>query len=225
MSTILITGANRGIGLGLVKEFKAKGHFVIATARNPEMADELDSHADQVLELDVRSEESIDYLVSALDGASIDTLVNNAGIYGPKSTGIQNVAEDAWLDVFQTNTIGPFLLTRALLPNLMAGKEKSIFFISSKVGSIADNGSGAGYMYRSSKTALNQVMKSLSIDLAGEGVKVASLHPGWVLTGMGGPNALISTKQSAEGLADVILTLAPEQSGCFLNYDGQEIPW
>ncbi len=225
MPNVFITGANRGVGLALAKVFKSHHFRVLATARNPELADELKTIADEVFELDVLSQTSLDYLTSALDGEAIDVLINNAGIYGPKNTAMENVDLETWMTVLHTNTIGPFMLTRALLPNVKRGETKTVACVSSKVGSIADNGSGAGYMYRSSKSALNQVVKSLSIDLAKDDIKVVAVHPGWVQTDMGGPNALITPEQSAQGLHQVITGLTTEKSGGFINYNGEEIPW
>lgn len=227
MRTVLITGANRGIGLAMVQQALEDGDEVIATCRRPEEAERILPAHERLrwLSLDVTDEDSIAALAKQLDGAGVDVLINNAGTYGPRGVTLGEVEAGPWLEVLRTNTIGPLLVTQALRPALRRGTERKIAFISSKVGSIDDNGSGGGYLYRSSKTALNQVMKSLSVDLAEEGFVVLALHPGWVRTRMGGPNALIDTDTSARGLLKVITEATPECSGRFFNYDGSTIPW
>lgn len=230
MNSILITGCNRGIGLALTQQYLQAGWQVHATARDLSSADALHAleqqHAHLALHsLDVSEPDHISELAHQLDGQAIDVFLNNAGVYGPGRVQFGDVDAETWMEVFQVNTIAPLLLAQALLPNLRAGQSKKMVFVSSKVGSISDNSSGAGYYYRSSKTALNQVVKSLSVDLASEGFVVAALHPGWVLTDMGGPNALIDVDTSATGLRRVIDNLSPSTSGHFINYDGSEIPW
>ena len=135
------------------------------------------------------------------------------------------VKGDAWLDLFNVNTVGPLLLTQKLFKNLLKGQERQLIYVSSKVGSIEDNSGGGSYVYRSSKTALNQVVKSLSVDLKGQGFTVVAVHPGWVQTDMGGPNALIDVNISVSGLIKVISSLTESDSGKFFNYDGNIIPW
>ncbi len=230
MVTILITGTNRGIGLEFTKQYLVKGFHVIATCRNPHNAETLSSldvgqGKLEVLQLDVSDRDSMDTFADRLDNTAIDIFINNAGVYGPDNLHFGNVDAETWLSVLQVNTLAPLLLTQLLMPRLLAGEDKKLIYISSKVGSIADNRGGAGYMYRSSKAALNQVVKSLSIDLAGDGFIAAVLHPGWVLTDMGGPNALIDTQTSVAGLMQVIDSLGSWQNGTFINYDGAEIPW
>ena len=127
--------------------------------------------------------------------------------------------------MFRVNTIAPMQLTGALLDNLDAGRGKKVIGISSRMGSIADNSSGGAYLYRSSKAALNAALRSAAIDLRERGICVAILHPGWVATDMGGPQALIDTEQSVTGMRTVIDGLSIEQSGAFFSYDGSDIPW
>ncbi|GGX47634.1 SDR family oxidoreductase [Saccharospirillum salsuginis] len=227
MKTVLITGANRGIGLAMVQQALEAGDEVIATCRRPEEAERILPQHERLrwVALDVTDETSIAALAKQLDDIGVDVLINNAGTYGPKGVPLGEVEAEPWLEVFRTNTIGPLLVTQAMLPALRRGSERKIAFVSSKVGSIDDNGSGGSYLYRSSKTALNQVMKSVSVDLSEEGFVVLALHPGWVQTRMGGPNALIDTDTSARGLLRVIQDSTPEQSGRFFNYDGSTIPW
>lgn len=225
MHTVLITGASRGIGLEFTRQYLARGSRVIACCRNPSSASALQAMAGQALEvvgLDVSDSAAVAGLPAKLPGEHLDLFINNAGIYGDRQ-GLADADWDEWLDVMSVNVIAPLMLTRVLLP-LMAANGKLVY-LSSKMGSIADNSGGGAYVYRSSKTALNQVVKSLSIDLASRGLSAAALHPGWVQTDMGGPNALIDTATSVGGLMRVIDRLDAASSGRFFNYDGQEIPW
>ncbi|MDM3872492.1 SDR family oxidoreductase [Porticoccus sp. W117] len=231
MATLLITGCNRGIGLELACQYLQDGWRVHGCCRNPSQADELqqlqEQHAEnlQIHALDVASERGIAELKSALEDQPIDLLLNNAGVYGGAGNRLGSLDTEEWLQVLRVNTIAPLLMAQTFLDNVAASKGKTIASVSSKVGSIADNRGGSNYMYRSSKTALNQAMKSLSIDTAHLGLKTVVLHPGWVQTDMGGPNALITVAESASGLKKVLDELTPEQSGQFINYDGSEIPW
>ena len=227
---ILITGTNRGIGLELTRQFAADGWQVIACCRNPDQADSLKELSEQYSAIELHALDVTDYaqmtaLSEQLNGRAIDVLLSNAGIYGPKSLVFGNVDPKIWREVFEVNTIAPMMLVQAFVEQVAASQRKLVGIISSKVGSIADNGSGGSYIYRSSKTAVNQVVKSLSIDLAGRGVSVLSLHPGWVMTDMGGPNAEISTSDSVAGLKSILQAAGPEQSGQFIEYNGAAIPW
>ncbi len=227
MKTILITGANRGIGLAMTQHLLDAGDRVIATCRDPEEAERSLPSQERLrwVQLDVTEPKSVLALAEELEEEAVDVLINNAGTYGPRGLPLGEVEPEPWVTVFRTNTIGPLLVTQALLPALRRGKDRKIAIISSKVGSIEDNGSGGSYLYRSSKAAVNQVMKSMSVDLADDGFVVLSLHPGWVRTRMGGPNGLIDEETSARGLLKVITEATPEQSGHFFNYDRTEIPW
>jgi NAD(P)-dependent dehydrogenase (short-subunit alcohol dehydrogenase family) len=230
MAKVLITGSNRGIGLEFTRQCLSRGDQVIASCREPDTAESLNLLAQKhegldIRQLDVASSESMQNFVQQLDAAAIDILINNAGVYGPANTKYGAVDGEAWASVLQVNAIAPLMLSQMLMPNLRAGKDKKLLYLSSKMGSIDDNSGGGSYIYRSSKTALNSVVKSLAIDLAGEGFIAAVLHPGWVLTDMGGPNALIDTQTSVTGMMQVIENLNAQQSGRFFNYDGSIIPW
>jgi NAD(P)-dependent dehydrogenase (short-subunit alcohol dehydrogenase family) len=228
MPTVLITGASRGIGLEFAKQYAAEGWTVLAAARDPDaVARGLgDARGDfSLVRLDVCDPASVAILSERLRGTPIDLLINNAGLYGPRRPELGAVHYPAWFEVLNTNVMGAMRVTEALVDNIRAGDRKRIAAISSKVGSMADNSSGGGYIYRSSKAAMNAVFRSLAIDLAGEGIRVAILHPGWVRTDMGGANALIDTATSVAGMRDVIAGLTAERSGRFINYDGSEIPW
>jgi|TARA_B110000483_G_scaffold105088_1_gene128196 NAD(P)-dependent dehydrogenase (short-subunit alcohol dehydrogenase family) len=230
MATILITGTNRGIGLEFTKQCLTRGDRVIATCRDIEAADALmqlrSSHDElEVLKLDVSSTESMLEFVQQLADTPIDIFINNAGVYGPRNAHFGKVDGRLWASVLQINSVAPLILSQLLMPNLRQGKDKKMLYLSSKMGSIDDNSGGGSYIYRSSKTALNSAIKSLAIDLAGEGFTAAVLHPGWVLTDMGGPNALIDTKTSVTGMLKVVEDLDPQTSGSFFNYDGSIIAW
>jgi len=228
--TILITGSNRGIGLEMSRQFAADGWRVLACSRDLPRATALRALREQypnlrLFQLDVTDYEHMAALARALEGEPIDILLNNAGYYGPKGVGFGHVDRDEWRRVLEANTIAPYMMAETFADNVAASDRRVIAVVSSKVGSIADNSSGGGYIYRSSKTAVNQVVKSLSIDLRERGISVIALHPGWVKTEMGGPNALISAEESAAGLKEVLLDTNLDNSGRFINYDGSEIPW
>ena len=230
MATILITGTNRGIGLEFTRQCLVRGDRVIATCRDIEAADALKqlsrSHDElEIRQLDVSSLESMQEFMQQLAGRPIDIFINNAGVYGPSNANFSEVDAQTWASVLQINSIAPLMLSQLLMPNLRQGKDKKMLYLTSKMGSIDDNSGGGSYIYRSSKAALNSVVKSLAIDLAGEGFSAALLHPGWVLTDMGGPNALIDTETSVTGMLKVVDDLGPQSSGSFFNYDGAIIPW
>ncbi len=229
MHSILVTGANRGIGLEFCKQYAQSGNTIYACCRNPANAIELLKLGEaypciRIKKLDVANEGSILELVSDLAGAAIDVLIHNAGVYGD-NRGLGYLNYQSWLDVFTVNTIAPVRITESLLANLIAGDKKLVVAITSKMGSIADNSSGGALLYRSSKTALNAVMKSLSQDLVEQGVGILILHPGWVHTEMGGPNALITTQESVQGMLRLVNKFTLQDSGLFLDYSGKEIPW
>jgi len=230
MATVLITGTNRGIGLEFTKQCLARGDRVIATCRNIDAADGLEQlsrgHDElEIRQLNVASLESMQEFVQQLTDTPIDIFINNAGVYGPPNVKFGEIDAHIWASVLQVNSIAPMMLSQLLMPNLRLGKDKKMVYLTSKMGSIADNSRGGSYIYRSSKTALNSVVKSLAIDLAAEGFSAAVLHPGWVLTDMGGPNALIDTKTSVTGMLKVVDDLDSHSSGSFFNYDGSLIAW
>ncbi|MCK8045404.1 SDR family oxidoreductase [Shewanella sp. 1CM18E] len=227
---LLITGANRGIGLAFVKAYLAARWQVTACCRTPNEANELVSLKTiyqklSIVKLDLNKLDEISLDSLNLPEESFDLVIHNAGYYGPKGVSFGEVNLVEWRKVLEINTLGPLFITNLLYPQLNLAQGCTLAFISSKVGSMADNGSGGGYYYRSSKAALNSVVKSLSIDLAADGVKSVALHPGWVLTDMGGPHALVDTETSVQGMMQVIDRLSFEQSGNFIDYQGKTIPW
>jgi len=222
--TVLITGANRGLGLEYAQQFSERGYTVIGTARNPEAATELARVADRVEQLDVADPASVAALAERLDGVPIDILINNAGMFDRDDVTIDAVDFGTMEQTFAVNTFGPLRVTQALLPNLRAGKARLIISMSSQLGSI-ENSNGRWYAYRASKTALNQFNKIWSVELASDGFTCVVLHPGWVRTDMGGPNASYSPEESVAGLVNVIEALTPEDNGGFYDFQGNPIPW
>ena len=228
METVVITGANRGIGLGLVQVFLANNMRVIATCRNPEQANQLQALAKdtelQIYQLDVADSLSVNSFIAALDGMPLDILINNAGTLGGERQNISEMDYSAWAEALAINTIAPFRLTVGLLANLKLSPRPRVITISSQMGSLTGQSTGH-YTYRSSKAALNKVMKTLAKDLEPSGVMVCPIHPGWVKTDMGGANAAITVAQSAAGIFKLIDKLTTVQSGQFLSWEGEEIPW
>ncbi len=228
--TILITGANRGIGLELSEQFAQDGWQVLACCRNPADATQLQTLGErdpdiEIFALDVTDQQQISELAEQLADRPIDILLCNAGIYGPRGAGFGAVDARDWLQVLEVNTVAPLMLAQALVAQVAASQQKLVAVMSSKMGSIANNSGGGQYIYRSSKTAVNQVVKSLSIDLAERGISAITLHPGWVRTDMGGANAEISTSESASGLKAILQSAGPAQSGQFIGFNGNSIPW
>ena len=227
MPSVLITGANRGLGLEFTRQYAADGWRVFAACRDPAGARDLAAVEGDVSAetLDVDDGPQVAALANKLSGQPIDVLINNAGIYGPKDVTRDTVDYNAWGQVFRTNTMSPLAVSAAFAANVAQGGQKKIITLSSIMGSIAENDSSGDFIYRSSKAAVNAVMKSLAGDLKSEGITVAVLHPGWVRTDMGGPDASIEAPESVTGMRAVIAGLKESDSGRFLNYDGTEIPW
>ncbi len=223
-STVLITGANRGIGLEYATQFADKGYHVIGTARAPEEAEELRAVAAQVVQLDVTDDDSVAALAQTLDGQAIDLLINNAGyLYRDDST-LDKVSADVFMKTIDVNTMGPIRVTQALMPNLQAGEGKTVVNMSSGLGSIA-NSTGGLYSYRASKTALNQINKIWSEEFKDDGFTFVVLHPGWVQTDMGGENATYTPQESVSGLIEVIDGLTADDNGKFYDLKGEPIHW
>jgi NAD(P)-dependent dehydrogenase (short-subunit alcohol dehydrogenase family) len=232
MKTTLITGANRGIGLEFSRQYAAEGWNVLACSRYTEKSTALNILAAQypgqvkVLPLDVADHGEIEELSKALADTSIDLLINNAGIYSDTDAkGFGHTDYDEWSKVFRINTMAPLKMAESFAAQLARSSLKTIVTISSIMGSVADNSSGGNYLYRSSKAAVNMVVKSLAIDLKTRGITAVAFHPGWVQTDMGGPNATNTAAQSVSGMRQVAARLTLSDSGKFLDYTGLEIPW
>lgn len=222
--TVLVTGANRGIGLEMARQLREQGHTVIGTARKPGEAAELKALGARVEQLDVADSASVRALAERLEGQSIDILVNNAGMIGHEADGLANYDIDQLRLTFDVNSLGPLRVTQALLDNLRAGETRKVIQVSSIMGSIQNNGGGY-YGYRSSKAALNMLNKSLALELAEDGFTCIAIHPGWVKTRIGGPGAQISPSESVAGMLAVIAGLDADDTGRFVDYQGKDIPW
>ena len=225
---VLITGANRGLGLEFTKQYADDGWNVLACCRHPQSAMQLQALAQtkpniKIVSLDVSDFMQIDALALQLKDVSIDLLINNAGVYPASSFG--NVDYNEWTQGFKINSMAPLKMAEAFVQQITRSQLKKIATITSKMGSIDDNTSGESYSYRSSKCAVNMVMKSLSIDLKPYGISTITLHPGWVQTDMGGPNGLINAQTSVTGLRKQIAELNLGNTGKFMAYDGKAINW
>lgn len=220
MPTVLITGASRGLGREFVRQYEDAGWRVIATCRDPAGTDlACERHA-----LDVTDPGSVDAVGAALGEESIDVLINNAGIYGPRDYGPDSIPYDDWESVLRTNLLAPMRVAAALMAPVARSERKLMVFISSDMGSIAGSGGGQ-YIYRSSKSALNMAVSSLAVDIRRSGVGCLLLHPGWVKTDMGGPGASIDAGTSVTGMRQVIEDWTIDDTGAFLDYAGEPIPW
>jgi len=228
-NSILITGANRGLGLELVKQYLSRGYIVYGTARKPDEATELKETGAIVLQLDVTSEESIAGIVKALEGKPLDILFNNAGYFGPNKIGtkmddITNITRKEMELCYQVNTMGPLFVTQALLPNLKKGKMKKIVNMSTRSGMLSRKGGGA-MGYRTSKASLNMVTVLLDTQLKKREFIVVSVAPGHNKTDMGTERGKESPEVTMPKLLDLIQNLEPEQSGGFWYYTGERLPW
>jgi len=226
---IVVTGASRGIGLELVRQYLGRGDAVVAACRSPDGATALHAlgreHGDRlrVLACDVGDDDSVAAFAAALAGTAVDLLINNAGVGDWAGLDAVNTADA--LRVYNVNALGPLRVTRALLPNLRAGIGRKVAHITSGMGSIGDNSSGGAYAYRMSKAALNMASKSLAIDLADDGIVSVVINPGWVQTDMGGAGAPLAVQDSAEAMMARFDELTPAHTGAFLNWRGGEYAW
>lgn len=226
MPSVLITGANRGIGLELARQYAADGWTVYATCRDPEAATDMHAVAGDVAvhRLDVDDPASLDALKAALGDRPIDVLFNNAGININRGASIADVDYDKWARTMATNVFAPIRVTWALKDNVLRSDRKVLAYTSSRMGSIAANGGGS-VVYRSSKTALNMAVDCVAREFGPQGAIAVMFHPGHVRTDMGGPSAPVSAPDSAAGMRRVIAGLTPEDNGAFRNYDGAPLPW
>jgi NAD(P)-dependent dehydrogenase (short-subunit alcohol dehydrogenase family) len=231
MKTVLITGANRGIGLEHVRRFAARGVRVFATARTPAEAGELQALAAgsdgrvEVLAYEANDFEAPSRLKAALGATALDLLFANAGAIGDKSKSFGSVDAEDVLQLIRVNALAPLKLAEALADNVAASQRKLIAFQSSRMGSIGENGSGGYYAYRLAKGALNMIARNVSIDLRSRGVIAVALHPGWVRTRMGGESAPVSVDECVAGQQRLFDSLTLAESGRFFSYDGSELPW
>ena len=227
MLTVFITGANRGLGLEFCRQYLAAGWRVIATCREPRLAEKLDSLSGDinVLQLDVTDFKEVEKTAKTLGSEKIDVLINNAGIYGSRETEFGETDFDDWVDVFRVNTQAPLKIVESFVGHVASSEKKVIVSISSLLGSVMANDSGGQYVYRSSKAALNALNKCLAIDLAGKDIIAIVVSPGWVRTDMGGANAHLDPVDSVSGIRKLIDRLTLGDSGRFFNHDGKSLDW
>ena len=226
MPSAVITGANRGLGLEFARVYLAAGWTVHAGCRNPMRADELkklkgDLH---IHALNVDDPKDAKALAKSLGSEPVDLLLNNAGIYGKRDLKVGGFDHDEFLNVLKTNVVAPIRLAEALVENVAHSAMKKMAFVTSRMGSIAMN-AGGSIAYRTSKAALNMAVSCLSMDVKSRGITCILLHPGWVKTDMGGPNAAIGIPESIAGMKQVIEKTGHDDTGKFFDYQGQAIPW
>ena len=236
MQRILITGANRGLGLELTRQYLRDGDaLVFATCRNPDRAEQLEALAAEhpgslhVMRLDINDESTIgaaaDAVSETVDG--LDLLINNAGIFprdGHRSRVLGELSARDVGEVVTTNAVGPLIVSQVFRQLLQRGVNPRLVMISSGMGSIS-GASGGAYAYRMSKAAMNMAARVLAMDSAMDGIVVITTHPGWVQTDMGGPSAAITPAQSAAGLRGLIRRLTVDDNGRFFLWDGSELDW
>ena len=222
---VVVTGANRGIGLELVRQLLARGDRVEAAVRDPDQARELKQLDARVHRVDVTQDAQVTELASALGDAAIDMVINCAGVYGGSRQTVRDFDVGDAMRTFDINAIGPLRVTRALLPHVKRGKVKKLVHVTSGMGSIADNKMGGFYGYRMSKAALNMMSRSLAIDLRADGIASYVINPGWVQTDMGGTNAPTPVDVSVRGMLREIDAATLADSGEFLDYKGGRYVW
>lgn len=230
MANVLITGANRGIGLELARTYAKAGDRVFAFCRSPESAEALNDLAAAsggkvtVHAMDVGDGASIAAAREAVGEAPIDVLINNAGVMGGDPQTLQSIDFDAWVDALKIMTIGPFRVVQAFLPNMRKAATPKVMTVTSQMGA-STWPFGGSYAYTSAKAGVNRVMKTLALDLKGDNIAVSMIHPGWVKTDMGGPNADITPEESAAGIHRVIASLGMKETGKFFKWNGDSHPW
>ncbi len=221
-SQVLIVGASRGIGLEFVRQYRAAGATVIATAREAQGLAHIEALGARALMLDVTSAASASTLAWQLDGARLDTVIFNAGVYGPRTESLDPPSQEDFDAVMHTNVLGAMRVLPQLAEVLAPGARLAV--LSSRMGSIGSRAAPSGWLYRASKAALNSVLKDASLALQGRAICVA-LHPGWVRTDMGGAGADLEVASSVQDLRRTLAALKLANNGSFLNHDGASIPW
>ena len=231
MSSVLITGSNRGLGLEFATQYLADGWQVYAACREPASAQALQKltrgaeERIRILALDVTDAASIARAAASIADVALDVLINSAGVMGVPRQNLGKVDYTSWAQVLDVNTLGPLRVTEALVEQVARSKRRLVVTITSGMGSIADNTSGGWIAYRSSKAAVNMVMRSAATELATRRIACVLVNPGWVRTDMGGAAAPLTAQESVAAMRRLIDTWGPAQSGKFLSYDGREYPW
>jgi NAD(P)-dependent dehydrogenase (short-subunit alcohol dehydrogenase family) len=231
MTMTLITGANRGLGLEFTRQYLAEGCAVIAACRSPGKAPALSQlrrdyrSALTVVEVDVADSASVRRAAAEVQSPAIDILINCAGVMGARGQRLGSLDYGDWGHVLEVNLLGPARMCEAFLERVAHSTRRLIVTITSGMGSIADNSSGGSIPYRTSKAAVNMLMKSVAIDLKPRGITCVVINPGWVRTDMGGANATLPPEESVAAMRRLISNLGPADSGRFYNYDAREYPW
>ena len=230
MANVLITGASRGIGLELARTYARSGDRVFAFCRSPDSASALNDLAVAsarevtVHAMDVGDGSSIAESKTAVGDTPIDILINNAGVMGGEPQTVQSIDFDGWIEALKIMTLGPFRVVQAFLPNLKAAAAPKVMTVTSQMGA-STWPFGGSYAYTSAKAGVNRVMKTLALDLKSDNIAVSLVHPGWVKTDMGGPNADITPEESAAGIQKVIASLGIKDTGKFFKWNGEIHPW
>jgi NAD(P)-dependent dehydrogenase (short-subunit alcohol dehydrogenase family) len=230
MPSILITGANRGLGLEFTRQYLVEGYAVIAACRKPGAASALQQlqresrNALTLLEVDVADSASVQRAAALVPNLKIDILVNGAGVMGEGAT-IGSLDYNAWMQVLNVNVLGPARMCEAFLEHVTRSDRRLIVTITSGMGSLTDNTSGGHVPYRTSKAAVNMLMRSAALDLKSRRITCVVVNPGWVRTDMGGPNARLTPEESVGAMRQLFAKLGPKESGRFFSYDGREYPW
>jgi len=222
MATALVIGASRGIGLELVKQYRADGWRVIATARKQEDCDALAALGAEPHKLDVNNVEAVAGIGWKLDGEELDVAILNAGVYGPRHDGFP--METDFNSVMHTNVLAAMRLLPIIAPMVSAAKGK-LAVLSSHMGSLSERNSPSGSLYRASKAALNSVLIDTALVHGKQGATCVAFHPGWVRTDMGGDSADLSVEESAAGIRNTLATLPASDRATYRNYDGTTIGW
>tara|TARA_Y100001970_G_scaffold294373_1_gene452131 strand:+ start:34307 stop:35017 length:711 start_codon:yes stop_codon:yes gene_type:complete len=236
MKRILITGANRGLGLEFVRQYQSQNIEIHACCRDSSSADELQALASSsggktiIHKMDVQNPDEINSVASELKGIPIDGLINNAGILGTNISESENsqfgsIDYESWHEVMSINVFGPVRVSEAFVGNVLLSDKKLMIFISTHMASITNLSEGGFYQYRSSKAALNLIVKGLSLDLKGQNIRTLALHPGWVKTDMGSDSAPVEIVDSISGMLKVIDSFHSPRTAEFINYDGTPYPW
>jgi NAD(P)-dependent dehydrogenase (short-subunit alcohol dehydrogenase family) len=231
MPSVLVTSASRGLGLEFTAQYVGDGWHVYAACRDPQSAEKLQRLGQNnprrlnILTMDVTDSSSIARAAAVIQNAAIDVLINTAGVTGKPNQSVGNVDYLAWAQVLDVNTMGPLRVIETFVHHVARSERKVIVTITSGMGSLADNTSGGSVAYRTSKAAVNMVMRSAAIDLAPRGISCVLVNPGWVRTDMGGSAATLAPEESVAALRRLIETFGPAQSGRFFHYDGSEYPW
>ena len=224
MKSVLIIGASRGLGLEFVRQYRADGWLTLGTCRSAEQDALLSSVGATALRLDVNDESTFDNLARALNGASIDVCIYNAGVTGTRGNSATTPPENEFDTVMHTNVLGAMRAIPIVTPAL-AKTSGSFAFVSSKMGSIGLMTTSSSVLYRASKAGLNAVVKAAALEWGLKGINFITMHPGWVKTDMGGANADIDPATSIAGMRKVIASVTPASNGRFYNYTGEELAW